>query len=303
MRLFWITILAVLSACGAGRGDVTAKLTVAQKQDEGLAPYRTAVLEVKNDAKEPIVQLAIRNSRGGATYIHDCSVPPGSNRVITVGLPATDLRQTYEVRPYTAAGPAEKAITCEIIWPSAQDLVNPQEFIDPQLYRQWEKLSADQPGYNKKALVLLGLLLLLVEAGVLSFVRGPRLKLILAVAGAAGVLAATWVYLGRQEVVNAAEYYTNLPGPPGQADGKCRTTILLAHRTVLWSTADWQALPVYFSRGQMDRDDAAIHVGKEIRMTLRPGQMRIIRRYFTAPPPASLPSVPPESSPSASGPG
>ena len=259
-------LVAVALAAPAGAAQITASLRPTDNQDAAASGFRLADLTIENRGDSLVTGARLRNVDGGPVMIIDAAVPPASIETFRVHLPATSLQQSWLValtgREEAALG---TAVSVPITWPA--ELVTDEPFIAPEVYESLDDALASWPSAWKGS-VLLASVLGGLAAGATLLIRRPVLRLVaatvvvLAATGAAAVAVATIPTVVERTI----------------ADGGAVLHVLSARRTVRWHSGEGGMYPLYRTGRHMRSDDTKIHVGKGVWMTLRPQEVRCLRR-------------------------
>lgn len=282
-----ITAALVWAATAVG-ADLTASLRVADRQDSGVFPYRTAALSIDNPASEAIETILLRPCGGGPAVRYPLAVPPGGKGRTSVALPAFAPVQDYEVTALDGTGQLIGRASAALTWPA--ELVTADAFVD-DAYAQWRGERASWPQRSRRdALLLLAGFAAVAAAALFVRSRFARAGVVCLAAVAAAALAGAYVLDG-SGAVHATQYHLVLhpSGGPARVES---FTVLSARRTTRnsWRTSSLPH-PVYPDRAAAARDEAGevsrrglwgagVLVDppdKRITLTLRPGVVRIIR--------------------------
>jgi hypothetical protein len=273
MRTGWLAA-AVLAWCSSAGAQFTAALSVAESQDPGLWPYRSADLLLTNSTGGAIEAVLLRPAGGGPTVQYRLALPPGQESRQTVALPAIWPVQHYAVAALGAGASVAGETAAEITWPA--DLVTTDAFLD-EGFAFWRDRVASWPTSTRRNTLLLAGMLAAASAAVL-FVRRPAFRAACLLGAAA--LAALLVPRapGWPEPVEARTYVLRLHGeePAVRVES---FVVLSARRTAAYrGRAGAVPYPVYSDRASATGDDALVDpVQRSIRLTVRPQTVRVVR--------------------------
>jgi hypothetical protein len=291
-------VFAISSSPAAGQDEnktLSATLAVAAEQNPKDYPFRNAVLTVRNDSEAEGGAVRLRWIRGGPTMIFPAAILPRRETKIPVFLPAVHLTQAYHIELLSSAhvlsafpksideertGGAVARTTAEIVWPVER--LTRGAFLDPIAYDPYQDALPQWSGRGRRRIFLGAVCFALALSGIL-FIRK------MAVRGIAGALVAFSATMGGWLLLQRF--------PPVLVQGEPGQFVLTARRTGeirfeqpeeaslgLAGLFDANAYPVYFSRGQMERDDLVFHAVRGISLTLHPEEVRIFRsRGLSAP--------------------
>ena len=277
MRRWRVILAGVLALAGVGVGsEITASLEVVAGQDVGAGPYRLAKLTLANSASAAVEAVTLRATDCGPTVRYRFTVPPGGEGELEVALPAASPVQEYVVAALDAGGAELARARGAIVWPA--ELVTTADFID-DAFGAWADDFARWEGMHRRNLLLLGALFVTAAAGALLVRnRWARAAAALLAAGATVGLIA-WVFMPAAEpVVQVLDYELILHDGTGGVEMDS-FAVVSSRRTREWMTAAG-TIPhaVYAARAAAMDDDATVRPAeRSIRLTLRPGQVRVIR--------------------------
>jgi hypothetical protein len=290
-----LTMLAA-AACWpavAGGADVTAELSPLE-QTVAAGPYRRARLEVAVAGGAAVAGVRLRPEGVGPAVRYPLAVAPGSRAEANVLLPAAAASQTYAVTAYDREGRPVGRAEAEIAWPA--ELIAADALVD-ESFRGWTDESADWPPSTKKvALAALALFVLIASGTLLIRRQGLRAAAVAAAGLAAG--AAALAMAARADAVTLHVFAVTLATAEGEVrDGSF--TVVSARRA---AEVTLRAAP---PAGGADRAGPAIpwpvHGGRDaagaswaevrpaesaIRLSLRAGQVRVVRPAVGIRPPA-----------------
>ena len=229
-------------------------------------PYRRAQLVIDNDSDDAFAAVSIRWRGGGPRLIYPAPIGPGARHELHVALPATVIRQTYDVSLLREddwdARPAAVVVTT-INWPPQQ--VNADAFVTPS---DRDELEYDAPQWSaqlRRNVMAASVIVAVVLAGI-ALLPGPRLRLITAVlAGSVSVGAMAWL-VHSQDVVDELVLAD---------DG---LAVISSRRTVEWFSQNARLTPMYFRLHQMPAETMVVHPRLGVRMRIGAGQVRVLRR-------------------------
>jgi len=270
----WAISLAI--AClGAPTGAETkVSLEVADAQDPAIAPYRACALTVRHAAgggAQVIRAVAVRQLEGGPTILMPVTIPPGSSAQLTVPLPAVSSQQSYRVTLRGEGGGIEQ-FDLPVAWPV--ELLTTDSWIDPQAYGPWEYDLPRWPRRMLRNVFIAAVLSSLALAGALFIpVSAGRIVAVVVIVTAA-CLAVT-VPLRAADVVVVRQ----VTFPPAPRQRPQTLWALTCRRRAEWRHDARRMHPVYFDTRQMRADEAVIVPGGEIRVPLRPEEVRLFRQW------------------------
>jgi len=266
----------VLLAAPAAGGELSVRLEVAPTGDGAEAPYARAVLHVGNAGAAGIERVRLRPSAGGPAVEQALTVPPGQEAAADVPLPAISPVQRYEVTALSAAGEAVGTAGAEITWPA--DRVAADAFLDDS-YDVWRDAGAGWPARTRRTAVLVVALFVLAAAGLLFIRRAPvRLGAVVVLAAGAAGLIGRVVLPAAGAALRAHRYRLVRFDGAGGVRGDSFAVLSARRTTTVRRRTATLPYPVYPDR-QAAADDGAVVIPAEraIRLTLRPGRVRIIR--------------------------
>ena len=210
--------------------------------------------------------VSLRRAAGGPTLLHAASVAPKTTQTLDVLLPAVSVQQTYRVRLLAGEGPATSVLRemhVPVTFPDLDAVERAREtLVDAAAYEDRQEERPRWPTWLLRNVYLAAVLIAVGLGGVL-FIRPGALRVLAAVAVAAGGTFAMWHVLSGVDVVLARR-----SGP---------LVALTCRRTTSWSRPARGVGPVYWSQGQMDRDDMVFEPGHRLTLTLRPDDVRVFR--------------------------
>jgi len=263
--------IALLAAALPARGAISVRLERADEQPESIWPYRAAKLTIRNDSQKIIRAVHLRWRRGGPRFIHPVAIAPHTTASLAVNLPAAALEQAYQVALLDAddptAAPAAE-LAAEIDWQETKYLTT-EAFIDRQAYKPWEDNIPTWPDRLRRNVLLGAVLYCLALAGCL-FIRRRSLRVAAVVLLAAAASIGIWQLLSFQELIFQREVVDD--------DGRGTLVVLTCRRTTQWHDADSRLAPIYYSERQMAEDTLTVHAARGVRLTIKPGQVRLLRR-------------------------
>lgn len=258
-------VLVVSILCtAAARAEVGVSLKVLAEQPGRMFPYRQAELTVENDIGSVVQAVSLQRLGGGPTFVFPVTVAPGTTLDVEVFLPAVRTEQEYVVRLLAgedADAPVLASARASIAWPI--ELLTTDEFLAPRAYRPYED---DPPAWAGELLrnVFLALAIFsLLLAGTL-LLRRPTVRLLVAaviVAAAAGGVRRITASAPLVRVLRSGEH-----------------TAVACRRTATWRDGSASLAPIYYSESQMQRDNLVVHARLGLRVTIRPGEVRLFRR-------------------------
>ncbi len=257
----WWVVLA--TAAGAAAQEIDVSLAPAAGQ-EVSSPYRAAALVIDNRSDAEITSVRLRWAEGGPTFLHRLRVAPHTRQELRVLLPAVSVAQEYRVAlAMESEGVAERA--CVVHWPA--ESLNLDAMIDAELCGRWEFSQPPWPASLLRNVLLAGLACAAALAGALLIRR--RL------ARAAALLAGSAALTGAALLVLRAEPIVVLPdtSDPSVLAVACR-------RTTTWTGPADLAL-VYPSLRDLRDNETVVDVGREIRVPMKPMDVRVFRKTGT----------------------
>ena len=271
-------LLAATAAllCRPAAAEITASLTAAEKQEEGVYPYRAAELAVKNDSADAIRAISLRWARGGPTLIYTATIPPRTEQTLRVALPAVSVQQSYVVRMLPADRlDAERIaeLRLPVTWPVA--LVTDQAFVDRQAFLRFALDAPQWPGEAKLAVFAAVALACLGMAATLLAPRAWVRLVLLGVVIAAAIGALDRLCLPRDLVVRKV-----VPaGADLTADASAGGSlyVVACRRTVEWESPQFLLAPIYYDERDMSGETMVWRPGKGARVLQRPDQVRVFR--------------------------
>ena len=261
---------ALLAAALTARGAMSVRLERADEQPESIWPYRAAKLTIRNDSQKIIRAVHLRWRRGGPRFIHPVAIAPHTTASLAVNLPAAALKQVYQVDLLEADypdGPTLAELSAEIEWELA-DLTT-DAFMDVEAYDPWHDNIPTWPDQLRRNVLLAAVLYCLALAGCL-FIRRRGLRVAAVVLLAAAASIGIWQLLSSQELIFQREVVN--------AAGRGTLVVLTCRRTTQWHGADARLAPIYYNERQMAEDTLTVHAARGVRLTIKPGQVRLLRR-------------------------
>lgn len=276
MRRFIIILAVVFLAAGFAAAEITASLEVVVGQDVSAGPYRQARLAVTNPAGTEVETVLLKPAGVGLTVCYDMTVPPGVTGRRIVFLPAISPSQEYSLAACDASGAAVARTSASITWPA--ELVTADVFID-DAFRAWTDEPARWPAKGRWNYLLI--LAMFVTAAVAALlIPGPVLRVaaVVVISAAAVALIVFVAIPAGSEAVQVHRYELFLHDGFGGFDLDS-FAVVSARRTTAWSyKAAALPYPVYPDHNAAVGDDTvAAPASSSIRLTLRPGQVRIVR--------------------------
>jgi len=274
MRWGRLVAWCVVALASPSAADITASLTPAEAQDAALWPYRQAELSLTHTGPSAVDAVVLRPAGGGPAVRYALTVPAGSDGRLTVALPAIWPTQEYAVTALDAAGAAVATASAPISWADAHVVTG--AFID-DAYRPWRDARATWPSRTRwEAVGLLAILVAASAGALLARSGGARVAVVVVAACVVALLIAhvpAW-----PGPVDAADHYLYraVSGQPGAVES---FTVLSARSdSAFQRTTASMPYPVYADRAAAGDDDVEVApADRSIRLTVRAGQVRIIR--------------------------
>ncbi len=265
----------VFLAAGGVGAEITASLEVSSRQDVPGGPYRRAELTVANSSALVVETVLLKPAGVGLTVRYDLAVPPGAVGKQTVFLPAISPTQEYTLTALDASGGVVGQASASITW--SAELVTADAFID-DAFRPW----TDEPARwsaKRRWHYLLVLALFVTAAAATLLIRRPLLRVgaVVAIAGATTAML-VFIYIPTGAVVRVHRYNLRLHDGAGGFESDS-FSVLSARRTTEWSRkVSPLPYPVWPDRAAGAGDEVVVDpAAGTIRLTLRPGLVRIIR--------------------------
>ncbi len=261
---------AASSAAGAGIG-----VSIVPGTGEGAGgAYRGAIVGVDNRSGQAVRAVAVRMIEGGPTFLLPLAVPPDSNAALAAMLPAIAAEQAYIVKMLAhervdASAIAEATVLTS--WPA--ESVHREVFLDPDA-QEGGGLPSEGIGGLARGLFLSAVLVAVALCTALLLRRTAwRVAAALAIVLVATVSIPQSI-ASRSTSVRTQEIPSTSAEPNRPPQMRLAISCL---RTTRWDHLSARNVPVYGSLGQMRHDDAVVHPGKGLAVTVRAGQTRVFR--------------------------
>jgi len=267
-----LTLACLVAPAGA---ETSVSLEAAPAQAPAIAPYRAAVLTVRHASgpgAQVIGAVAVRQLEGGPTILLPVTIPPGSSRQLTVPLPAVSSQQSYRVTLRGEGGDIEQ-FDLPVAWPV--ELLTTESWIDPQAYRPWEyDLPRWPPAMLRNVFIAAALSGLALAGALFIPVWAGRIVATALIVTAACVAVTVPLRSADVLVVRRVAF------PAASTEQRPQALwVLTCRRHAEWRHDARRMHPVYFDARQMRADEAVIVPDGEIRVPLRPDEVRLFRQW------------------------
>lgn len=249
---------------------LTLRLSPADVQEQSAKPYCQAKLSIANNSSRVFERVSLRWLRGGPEFIHPITVSPHSTASIRVNLPAVDLHQTYMVTLSGQRDSENISAVARIEWKPRQ--LATDTFINPEAYDRHRCDIHPWPRRTKVNIFISAVIYSLSLAGCLFIRRRAwRVTAIIVLAISATVVLPLLLPKADQIIVQRR---IRIDGSNTATAG---TLIVLAsRRTCQWTNPNHRLAPIYFSPAQLANDTMTIHARNGVKLTLKPGQIRLL---------------------------
>ena len=269
----FLTLILQVVFFALSPADAFIKLRLSPIDGQGPAakPYCAAKLTIENNSDRVFEQVSLRWRRGGPEFIHPATVSPHSTTTITVNLPAVDLHQTYRVTLSGQNDSENISAVAQIEWKPRQ--LATDTFMNPQAYDRHQCDIHPWPGRTKLVIFVAAVIYSLSLAGCLFIRRRAwRVTAVIVLAISAAVVLSLLLPCKADQII--VQRRVRLDGSDTATAG---TLIILAsRRTCQWTNPNHRLTPVYFSLDQLAHDTMTIHARDGVKLTLKPGQIRLL---------------------------